>query len=161
MIRPRRDTQIPLRYREKSLPRFSKTNNHLKRRKIDSKSVDRNDVDLALAVIAPAPECSDEPPTLIPTELPHFNANYVQNRHEESHHINLSEIGFFKLFFSDLVVKILSEEINSYAESQLRNPPLSSYKTRHWVPTTPAEILVFLGVYLHFGLHPTTVREDY
>jgi hypothetical protein len=117
MIRPRRDTQIPLRYKENSLPRSSKTNHHSKRRKIDPKNIDRNDVDLALAVIAPAPECSDEPSTLIPIELPYFNANYVENRHGESHHINLSEIGFFKLFFSNLVVEILSEETNFYAES--------------------------------------------
>ena len=161
MIRPRRDTQIPLRYRDKSPPRFSQTSNHSKRRKIDPKTIDRNDVDLALAVIAPAPECGDEPPTLILTELPHFNANYVQNRHGKSHHANLSEIGFFRLFFSDLVVEILSEETNSYAESQLRNPPLSLHKTRQWISTTPAEILVFLGVYLYFGLHPTTVQKDY
>ena len=70
-------------------------------------------------MIAPAPECSDEPPTLISTELPHFNANYVENRTGRSQHANLSEMGFFKLFFSDFVVEILSEETNSYAESQL------------------------------------------
>ena len=70
-------------------------------------------------MIAPAPKYSDEPPILIPTELPHFNASYVKNRHRESHNINLSETGFFKLFFSDLVVEILSEETNFYAESQL------------------------------------------
>jgi Transposase IS4 len=114
-----------------------------------------------MAVIAPAPECSNEPPTLTPTEFFHFNANYVKNRHGESYHINLSEIGFFKLFFSNLMVEILSEETNFYAESQLRNPPLSLHETRHWVPTTPAEILVFLGVYLYFGFHPTAVREEY
>ena len=70
-------------------------------------------------MIAPAPECSDEPPILISIELPYFNANYVENRHGESHHINLSEIRFFRLFFNDLVVEILSKETNSYAESQL------------------------------------------
>jgi hypothetical protein len=161
MIRPRRDTQVPLRYRESSPPQSSRINNQPKRRRIDPRNIDRNDVDLALAVIAPAPECSDEPPTLIPTELPHFNANYVQNRPGQSHHVNLSEIGFFKLFFNDFVVKILSEETNFYAESQLQNPPLSLHGTRHWTPTTSAEILVFLGVYVHFGLHPTAVREDY
>ena len=70
-------------------------------------------------MIAPAPKYSDEPPILIPIELLHFNANYVKIRRKESHHINLSETSFFKLFFSDLVVEILLKEINFYAESQL------------------------------------------
>jgi hypothetical protein len=119
MIRPRRHTKIPLSCRESLLPRFLKINSQSKRRKIDPGNIDRNDVDLALAVIAPAPECSDEPPILIPTELPHFNANYVENHYRESYHTNLSEIGFFKLLFLfiDLVVEILSEGTNSYAES--------------------------------------------
>jgi hypothetical protein len=119
MIRPRRDTQIPLRYKQDSPLRSLRTNNPSKRRKIDPTTIDRNNVDLALAVVAPAPENSDKPPTLIATELPHFKANYVPNRRGEFQHTNLSEIGFFKLFFSDLVVEILSEETNIYAEFQL------------------------------------------
>jgi hypothetical protein len=70
MQRPRRDTQIPLRYRLTSPPRLSRTKNEPKRRRIDPVTIDRNDPDQALAVIAPAPECGDEPPTFIPTELP-------------------------------------------------------------------------------------------
>ncbi len=119
MLRPRRDTQIPLRYRQSSPPRLLQINNQAKRRRIDPKNVDRNNADLALAVIAPAPECSDEPPSLISIELPQFKTNYVQNRSGESHHINLSEIGFFKLFFSDFVVEIITIETNSYAEFHL------------------------------------------
>ena len=119
MLRPRRNAQIPLRYRESSPSQSQQINKQPKRARIDPKTVDRNDVDLALAVIAPAPECTDEPPTLIPTELPHFKANYVQNRRGESQHANLSELGFFKLFFSDFVVEIISKETNSYAEFHL------------------------------------------
>ena len=70
-------------------------------------------------MIAPSPKCSDEPPTLISIELPHFNANYTENRAGQSQHSNLSEIGFFKLFFSDLVVEILSKETNFYAKFHL------------------------------------------
>ena len=84
MIQPRRDTRIPLKYRESSPPRLQQANNQAKKCRIDPKNVDRNNVDLALAVNAPAPERSDEPPTLISTELPHFKANYVQNRSGES-----------------------------------------------------------------------------
>jgi type IV secretory pathway component VirB8 len=76
-------------------------------------------------VIVAAPECTDELPTLIPTELPQFVANYVKNRPGYSQYTNLSEAGFFKLFFSDSVVEILSKETNVYAEFQLQNPPLS------------------------------------
>jgi hypothetical protein len=80
MIRPRRDTQLPSRFREASSPRLSQPNNQPKRRRIDPEKVNRNDVDQALAAIAAAPECTDEMPTLIPTELPHFEANYIENR---------------------------------------------------------------------------------
>ena len=157
MLRPRRDTQIPLRYRENSSFKLLENNNGPKRRKIDPKNVDRNDVDQALAVIAAAPECTDELPTLVSTELPHFKANYVVNRAGASKHTGLSELGLFKLFFNDSVIKILSEETNSYAEFQLRNPPLNLRKTCHWVPTTPAEIHVYLGIQLYFGLYPLAV----
>jgi hypothetical protein len=68
-------------------------------------------------VITPTLKYSDEPSTLISTELPHFNVNYVKNRHGESHHINLLEIDLFKLFFTDLVVEILSKEINFNTKS--------------------------------------------
>jgi hypothetical protein len=70
MQRPRRETQLPSRYRESSPPRFSQINSHLKRRYIDPERVDRNDVDQALAVIAAALEYTDGLPSLIPTQLP-------------------------------------------------------------------------------------------
>jgi len=161
MLRPKRNTQIPLRYRESPPLRSQRNNNEQKRRGIDPKNIDRNDVDQALAVIAPASECTAEAPTIISTELPQFSANYVQNRAGASRYTNLSELGFFKLFFSDIVVEILSKQTNSYAEFHLRNPPLSLRENCHWVPTTAPEIHVFLGIHLHFGLYPLAVRADY
>jgi hypothetical protein len=131
MQRPRRDIQVPLRYRLISPPRFSQTSNEPKRRRIDPTKIDRNDPDQALAVIAPAPECSDEPPTFIPTELPHFKANYVAKRSGYPSYPNLSELDLFKLFFCDSVIEILSEQTNLYAETQLSKPPLSLHETRH------------------------------
>ena len=81
MQRPRRETQLPSRYREPSPPRFYQINSHPKRRRIDPEEVDRNDVDQALAVIAAAlAECVDELPTFILIELPQFAANFVENR---------------------------------------------------------------------------------
>jgi hypothetical protein len=56
MLRPQRNTQIPLRYRESSPPRIHRNNGHRKRPKIDPANVDRNNVDQALTVIAPASE---------------------------------------------------------------------------------------------------------
>jgi hypothetical protein len=117
MIRPRRDTQIPLRYRESSPPRLFRITNQPKRRRIDLENVDRNDVDLALVVIAPAPKYSDEPSILILIELPYFYANYVRNCYREPYNSNLLEIDFFKLIFSNFVIKILLEEINFYIKS--------------------------------------------
>ncbi|KAF7504870.1 hypothetical protein GJ744_001668 [Endocarpon pusillum] len=111
MLRPRRNTQIPLRSGENSPPQILQNNNQRKRRRIDPEKVDRNNVDQALAVIAPAPECTNEPPTLISTELPHFEAKYVENRKEAPQYTDLSELGLFQLLFSDSVVEILSKEI--------------------------------------------------
>jgi hypothetical protein len=102
MQRPRRDTRLPWRYRSSSPPQFLKTNDLQKRRRINVETVDRNDVDQALAVIAPAPECSNEPPQFISTELPYFKANCVQNRLGYTMYTNLSEIGFFELFLATL-----------------------------------------------------------
>jgi hypothetical protein len=100
MLRPRRDIQLPSRFREISPPRFSQIKSHPKRRRIDPEKIDRNDVDQALVVIAAAPEeCIDELPTFILTQLPQFAANYVENRPGYSQYANLSEAGFFKLFF--------------------------------------------------------------
>jgi len=104
MQRLRRDAQLSTRYRSSSPPRFLQTNDLQKRRRIDVGTVDRNDVDQALAVIAPAPECSNKPSQLISTELPHFKANYVQNRLGYTLYTKLPELGFFELFFSDVVV---------------------------------------------------------
>jgi Transposase IS4 len=161
MIRPRRDTQLPSRYREPLSPRLFQTTNQPKRRRIDPIKVDRNDVDQALAVIEPAPESADGLPTFISTELPYFKANYVENRPGCPQHTNLSECGFFKLFFSDVVVEILSKETNTNAEFQQQNPLLSLHATRPWVPTTSKEIYVWLGINIYFGLYPLKVRDDY
>jgi hypothetical protein len=119
MLRPRRDTQIPLRYRSRSPPRVYRANNEIKRRKIDPERIDRNDADQDLAPIAAAPEDHSEPLTSIPTELPQSEANYIQNQPGCSRYSNLSELGLFKLFFSDSVTEIILKEINSYTESYL------------------------------------------
>jgi hypothetical protein len=84
MQRPRREIQLPTKCREPSPLRFSQINNHPKRRRIDPVEVDRNDVDQALAVITAAPEEGIELPTFIPTEVPQYMANYVENRPDYS-----------------------------------------------------------------------------
>jgi hypothetical protein len=161
MLRPRRDTRIPLRYRSSSPPRVHRANNELKRRKIDPERIDRNDADQALAPIAAAPEDHSEPLTSISTELPQFEANHIQNRPRCSRYFNLSELSLFKLFFSDSVTEIISKETNSYTESYLQSLPIADRKICHWVPTTVAEIYIYLGIYLHFRLYLLTVRSDY
>jgi hypothetical protein len=80
MLRPRRDIQLPSRYREPSPSQLSQINSQPKRRRIHPEKVDRNDVDQALVVIAAALECFDELPTLILIELPQFMANYIENQ---------------------------------------------------------------------------------
>jgi hypothetical protein len=83
-----------------------------------------------LAVIAAAPECTNGLPSLIPTQLPQFAANYVENRPGCPQYTNLSEYGFLTLYFSDSVVEILLKETNAYTKLHHQNPPLSLYATR-------------------------------
>jgi hypothetical protein len=95
MLRSRRDTRIPLKHRENSLPRLDRSNNQHKRRRIEVAGAERNIVDQALAPIAAALECSTKSLILIPTKLPQFEANYMANRAGASRHIGLSEIELF------------------------------------------------------------------
>ena len=132
MLRPQRNTQIPLRYRDNSPPQIHRNNDQRKWPKIDSKNVDRNNVDQALTVIAPTLECADEPPKLISAELPHFEANYVQNRAGAPRYTGLSELGFFQLFFSDSVVEILSKETNSLDPSKRSTALIAAFYTPVW-----------------------------
>jgi hypothetical protein len=116
MLRPRRNTRIPLRYRESLSPHLCQFNCRQKRPQIDVAGVERNNIDQALAPIAAAPECSDEPSILILTQLPYFNANYILNRAEASRYTSLSEIELFSLFFNYIMIKILIKETNLYTE---------------------------------------------
>ena len=120
MLRPQRHTRIPLRYRDSSPPQILQNNNQRKRRRIDPEKIDRNNVDQALTMIAPASECTDESPTLISIELPHFEINYIQNRTGAPQYTGLSELDFFQFFCNDSVVEILFKETNSYVEYHLR-----------------------------------------
>ena len=122
MQRPQRNTQIPLRYRDNSPPPTYRNNNQPKRPKNGSKIVDRNQVDQALTVIEATPksaEGADESSVSISTELPHFEANYVQNRAGAPRYTDLFKLDFFKFFFNDSVVEILSEETNIYVVFKL------------------------------------------
>jgi hypothetical protein len=83
-----------------------------------------------LAPIVATPEYIDELPTLIPIQLPYFNANYVENRSSCPLYPNLLESGFLGLFFSDSIVEIILKETNAYTEYQIQQPPLSLYSTR-------------------------------
>lgn len=92
MIRPRRDTQASLRQRPSSHPRLQQSNNQRKGPRIGRKTVEWNDVNQALAVIAPVSECIDEEPALIPTELPRIKAKCVLNRDRASRCIGPSQM---------------------------------------------------------------------
>jgi hypothetical protein len=130
MLRPRRDTKIPLRYRLSSPPQLSTDQPRIKRVKIDDVAAERANVDHALAPIAAPSESTDEPLTLLANQLPQFEANYVPNRAGASRYTALSEIELFCLFFNDVVVEILAEETNKYATFHLAKPPLSEFTTR-------------------------------
>lgn len=95
MLLARRDIQIPLRNRFKLPPLTLSKNRRRKIPYINVASIERDDVDQALAPIAVAP---DERPTLISAELPQFEANYVANRPRASRYAGLSKMGFFRCF---------------------------------------------------------------
>jgi Transposase IS4 len=161
MLRPRRDTRIPFRYRENSPPRIDRSNNQHKRRRIKVAGAERNIIDQALTPIAAASECSTEPPISIPTKLPQFEANYVANRAGASRYISLSEIELFTLFFDDMVIDILVKETNLYAEIYKLNNSLPTYEQRRWKPVIVEEIYIFIRIYLYFSLYSLIVRKDY
>jgi hypothetical protein len=83
-----------------------------------------------LAPIVAAPEYSDEPPILILTQLPHFNANYILNRAGASRHAGLSKIELFSLFFNHIAIEILVKETNLYAEIHQLNISISVLEQR-------------------------------
>jgi hypothetical protein len=127
ILRPRRDTRIPLKYRKNSPPRLDRSSNQHKWRRIKIAGAERYTIDQALAQIAVTSECSTEPLAPILTKFPQSAGNYVPNRAEASRYISLSEIEIFTLFFDDVIVKILTKETNAYAEiHQLTVPCLGT-----------------------------------
>jgi hypothetical protein len=103
MLRLKRNTQIPLRNRSNSPPRLSSKNNGFKRPRIDTKNIERANADQALALIAAAPEDASKPPTLIPSEIPEFEANYVKDRAGYSRYTGFPEYQLFALFFTEKI----------------------------------------------------------
>jgi hypothetical protein len=81
-------------------------------------------------VIEPTPEYVNRLSIFILIELPYFAVNYVKNRSGCSQYTNLSEYSFFKLFFSDVMVEILSKKTNINVAFQQQNPPPSFYAAR-------------------------------
>jgi Transposase IS4 len=102
-----------------------------------------------------------EPPILIPTKLPQFEANYVANRAGASRYISLSEIELFTLFFDDVMIDIFIKETNLYAEIYKLNNSLPTYERRRWKPITVEKIRIFIKIHLYFSLYSLTVRKDY
>ncbi len=68
-------------------------------------------------MIAPAPVCTIELSIFIPTELPHFTANYVKNRDGASQYTNLSKLDFFKLRKTQIGSDIKESAINDVKEA--------------------------------------------
>jgi hypothetical protein len=74
-----------------------------------------------LALIAAAPEDASKLPTLIPSEIPEFEANYVKDRAEYSRYTGFPEYQLFALFFIEKIVQTLVANTNSYAEFHQAN----------------------------------------
>jgi Transposase IS4 len=114
-----------------------------------------------LAPIAAASEDASKPPTLIPSEIPEFEANYVKNRAGYSRYTGFPEYQLFALFFTEKIVQTLVANTNSYAEFHRANDSPPILHSRQWVPTNTTEMRVYLNINLYFGLYQMAVREDY
>lgn len=65
-----------------------------------------------------------------------------------------NELDYFKLFFSDKLLQVLTDETNRYATQFYALRPVLSSKKSHsteWTPTCPKEIIKFLGLILLMG----------
>lgn len=75
-----------------------------------------------------------------------------------------SAIDYFKLFFSEKLLQIVSDETNRYAEQFFELRPVLSSKKSHsteWTPTCPKEIIKFLGLILLMGHVDKDSIQDY
>lgn len=68
----------------------------------------------------------------------------------------LSAYGIFSLFISKDSIAQLSVNTNKYA--QMKN---AGDTGRAWHDTTPADIIIFLGVLIYMGVHISPRDEDY
>ena len=83
--------------------------------------VDCDNVDQALAALLPAEETIQRPSILLPTPLPHFNVNYVENQSEYARYPVLFEYRFFSLYFDERMVEILVRNAKFSAKFRLKN----------------------------------------
>jgi hypothetical protein len=105
MLDSLRDTDLAPR------PDSHQTNNLQQRREMDVETVDQNDIHQALAVIAPAPECSHEPhpnglqQNCLISRLITFRTDL---RSSYTMYVNRSKMAFLSSFFSDNVVRLVT-----------------------------------------------------
>ena len=71
--------------------------------------------------------------------------------------VNCGALGFFQLFFDDIVFEQLAETTNSYAIFKGASNP----GHRRWTPTSAAELKIFFGIIIYMGVFPSAQVPDY
>uniref|UniRef100_A0A3P9AJZ6 PiggyBac transposable element-derived protein domain-containing protein n=1 Tax=Esox lucius TaxID=8010 RepID=A0A3P9AJZ6_ESOLU len=93
------------------------------------------------------PDVAPIPPRFLPARTPGVQLDAT---------MELSPVGLFKLFFSDLAVTTLCDNTNKMADRSIARG--RKYK---WVPVTPPELFKFIGVVLYMAVLKLPTINDY
>jgi Transposase IS4 len=118
----------------------------------------RNDPKTALEAIAvePLPEIDNQLP-----ELPDYHPPLeLRSEPSESIAAGPSELQTFKQLYTQVVVDIIVDATNSYAENERENAENFDY-ARRWHPVNSTEIWRYIGCLIYMGLHIESQREEY
>ncbi|XP_056419226.1 piggyBac transposable element-derived protein 4-like [Hyla sarda] len=98
----------------------------------------------------PAPQPSEPVWTPVPESYEAQIPGFVANSGIQFNTDGLTEIDYFKYFFSDELVNLIVEQTNLYAQQFLAQNNTSSFS--NWTPVTSNEMLKFWGLVLHMGI---------
>lgn len=101
-------------------------------------------------LVEAAPQISEPvwtpPPENFEPQIPEF----VGNPGIKIDTADLTEIDFFKVFFTEDLIHGIVSETNLYAQQFLDQNPASSFA--RWTPVDPSEMRTYFGLVLHMGL---------
>lgn len=118
----------------------------------------RNDPETALEAIAAEPllEIDNQLP-----ELPDYHPLLeLCSKPSESIVADLSELQTFKQLYTQEMIDIIVDAINSYAENERENAENFDY-AQYWHPVNSTEIWRYIGCLIYMGLHIESQCKEY